>query len=97
MPGTDHPGSILGQDLSVVTPKNVYTWSRQGVARVFESRRDSIVSAKRNTVEGDLIAVADGQVVFLHDIRAGSRYSHRFKEEEQACRSDSSCASLLMV
>jgi hypothetical protein len=61
----------------VTTTQGVYTWSRGGVAEVFRSGSEGILAAK--TTNGYTLAIADSQLVLLHDISKGMQQSYRLK------------------
>ncbi|MCJ1402785.1 hypothetical protein MMC11_006006 [Xylographa trunciseda] len=60
----------------VTSTRGVYSWTNTGVSELFRSGSDGIVAA---TKAKDLIAVADRQVVILHDVKKGMHQSYRLK------------------
>ena len=65
--------------LIVTTPKGVHTWTHEGVDEIFRSGSGGIVAAKKTGDGSDLLAVADSQIVLLHDIKKGRPQSYRLK------------------
>lgn len=65
--------------LIVTTTKGVFTWGNQGVKKIFASGSGGIVAARRVKNGGSLLAVADSQVVILHDTRKGMQKSYKLR------------------
>lgn len=65
--------------LIITTTKGVYTWNIHGLAEIFRSGSEGIVAAKKLTGDKDMLAVADSQVVVLHNIRGEAQRSYRLK------------------
>lgn len=65
--------------LIVTTAKSVFTLGSHGVTEIFRSGSKGIVAAKRASNGSDLLAVADSQVVVLHDINRGMQKSYRLR------------------
>ncbi|KAI9768733.1 MAG: hypothetical protein M1840_004728 [Geoglossum simile] len=65
--------------LIVTTRRNVYSWSSSGLTDLFRSGSGGIVAAKKATDGSDMLAVADSQVVVLHDIGRAMEMSYRLK------------------
>ena len=65
--------------LLVTTANGVYSWSSKGVAEIFRSGSGGIVAARQTAGTGDILAVADSQVVLLHDLKKGMQNSYRLK------------------
>ena len=65
--------------LIVTTAKGVFTWSSHGVKEIFRSGSEGIVAAKKASNGSGLLAVADSQVVVLHDVNKGMQRSYRLK------------------
>ena len=63
----------------VTTSRGVYSWASSGICEVFRSGSGGIVGAKKLSGDGDLLAVADSQVVVLHNVKAGMQQSYRLK------------------
>jgi hypothetical protein len=63
--------------LIVTTPKGVFVWSKRGISPVFYSETGGIVAARKATRGGQLLAVADSQVVVLHDMKKGVERSYK--------------------
>lgn len=70
--------------LIITTTKGVYTWDAQGVTQIFRSGSEGIVAATRVTSSSEMLAVADSQVVVLHEIGGGKK-SYRLKGSEVRC------------
>jgi hypothetical protein len=66
----------------VTTARGVYSWTRDGVQEMFHSGSGGIVAAKKTCGTGGLLAVADSQVVLLHDVKKGMQQSYRLKGTE---------------
>lgn len=66
----------------VTTARGVYSWSRDGAKEIFHSGSGGIVAAKKTCGAGGLLAVADSQVVVLHDVKKGMQQSYRLKGTE---------------
>lgn len=65
--------------LVVTTTKGVYIWDVYGISEIFRSSSQGIVAAKMIVNDSEMLAVADSQVVVLHDISGGMRRSYRLK------------------
>ncbi|MCJ1391014.1 hypothetical protein MMC18_003875 [Xylographa bjoerkii] len=63
----------------VTSTRGVYSWTSVGVNELFRSGSDGIVAAAKASDDKDLIAVADRQVVILHDVKKGMHQSYRLK------------------
>ena len=68
--------------LIVTTSRGVYAWDMDGVTELFRSGSEGIVAAKKLSGHGEILAVADSQVVILHDIKKGMQRSYRLKGSE---------------
>ncbi|KAK0914220.1 hypothetical protein LTR91_024538 [Friedmanniomyces endolithicus] len=82
MPTTRHVSSSLprpttssdavqfptGQHLLITTPSHIYAWDPTGIRTVFTSGRSGIVAAR---ARNGILAIADSQVVVLHDTKHG--------------------------
>ena len=66
--------------LVITTTKGVYNWDDYGLTEIFCSRSEGIVAAKK--VASEMLAVADSQVVVLHDIAKEMQKSYRLKGSE---------------
>ena len=76
----DSAASIPATHQVVVTStRGVYSWTNAGVTELFRSGSDGIVAATKASDDKDLIAVADRQVVILHDVKKGMHQSYRLK------------------
>lgn len=72
--------------LIITTSQGVYTCGTHGITEIFRSGSNGIVAAKRATNGSRvLLAVADDQLVILHDtanVQKGMRRSYRLKSED---------------
>src|SRR6266516_4709346 len=66
----------ISRSLIVTTASNIYALSNNGAAAIFSSETSGIVAAKKSN---DTLAIADGQVVVLRDIKRGMERSHKLK------------------
>lgn len=65
--------------LIITTPGSIFVWSRDGISPVFQSATKGIVTARKTAKGGELLAVADSQVVLLHDTKRGNERTYRLK------------------
>lgn len=65
--------------LVITTAKGVFVWGSHGVSKIFRSGSEGIVAAKKTSSDNSLLAVADSQVVVLHDVNKGMQRSYRLK------------------
>lgn len=65
--------------LIITTTKGVYIWDVYGISEIFRSGSEGIVAAKKIVSGSEMLAVADSQVVVLHDISGGMQRSYRLK------------------
>ena len=65
--------------LLVTTSRGVFSWTSSGLCEIFRSGSGGIVGAKKICGNEDLLAVADSQVVVLHNVKAGMQQSYRLK------------------
>ena len=77
------PGS---HQLIITTPKSIFIWSRNGILPVFQSGTGGIVAARKAGKHRELLAVADSQVVLLHDMKRGSKRSYKLKGSDVRAR-----------
>ena len=68
--------------LIITTTKGVYIWDVYGISEIFRSGSEGIVAAKKIASGREMLAVADSQVVVLHDISGGTQRSYRLKGSE---------------
>lgn len=68
-----------GCNLIVTTTKAVFAWNSNGTTKMFHSGSGGIIAARKVSENGGLLAVADSQVVVLHDIRKGMQKSYRLR------------------
>ena len=84
-PGTPQPDAFAfppRHRLMVTTKKGVYMWDVDGVTEIFRSGSEGIVAAKRVTSGSEMLAVADSQVVVLHEPNDRVHKSYRLKGSE---------------
>ncbi|KAL6716699.1 hypothetical protein ACLMJK_006267 [Lecanora helva] len=72
--------------LIVTTTKGVYSWDGVAVSELFHSGSKGIVAAKKLTNEKDMLAVADSQVVVLHNTKGEPQRTYRLKGSEGQIR-----------
>ncbi|KZF24213.1 hypothetical protein L228DRAFT_259463 [Xylona heveae TC161] len=72
--------------LVITTPKHVYSWTTDGVTHLFTSGSEGIVAAKKAKDGSGILAIADSQVVVLHDTRRKMDESYRLKGAEGQVR-----------
>ncbi|KAF2141077.1 uncharacterized protein K452DRAFT_272899, partial [Aplosporella prunicola CBS 121167] len=65
--------------LVVTTQQNVLSWDARGLTRAFTSGSGGIHAAKEAKDGSNLLAIADSQVVLLHDTNRGMEKSYRLK------------------
>lgn len=71
------PSFPRGHSLLATTSVGVYSWDNNGVTLLFRSASGGIVAARKAS---NMLAIADGQVVVLHDIDKGiQKRSYRLK------------------
>ncbi|KAI4124971.1 MAG: hypothetical protein LQ347_005529, partial [Umbilicaria vellea] len=80
------PSFPLAHYLVVTTTRGVYTWDRNGVTEIFRSGSGGIVAAKKAHNGSSLLAVADSQVVVLHDTEKGMQKSYKLKGSDGQVR-----------
>ena len=68
--------------LIVTTTKNIYVWHSSDIAELFHSVSGGIVAAKLLSSQSDMLAVADSQLVVLHDVKKGMQKSYRLRSNE---------------
>ena len=71
--------------LMITTKKGVYIWDVHGITEIFRSGSEGIVAAKKIAIGSEMLAVADSQVVVLHDISGGMQRSYRLKGSDVSC------------
>ncbi|KAL8932097.1 MAG: hypothetical protein Q9216_006962 [Gyalolechia sp. 2 TL-2023] len=72
--------------LIITTAQSIYTYDYHGITQIFSSLTNRIVAAKRASHGPKILAVADGQVVILHDVRKGMQKSCLLREEDGCIR-----------
>ncbi len=65
--------------LIITTTRGVYAWDVYGVTELFRSGSEGIVAAKTITSDNGILAIADSQVVVLHEVKGGMQRSYRLK------------------
>ena len=75
----DPPHFPDSSHLVIVTPSRVCSLNANGPTEIFRSGSKGIVAAKRAGDESGKLAVADSQVVLLHDVKKGQHRSYRLK------------------
>ena len=70
------------QRLIITTAKSIYAWDTHGMTEMFHSRTEGIVAAKTLGSDKDTLAVADSQVVVLHELKGTRQRSYRLKGSE---------------
>lgn len=78
----DLPYFPTSHHLVITTSRHVYSCDDSGVTQIFRSGSGGIVAAKRAKDGSGMLAVADSQVVVLHDIKKGQQRSYRLKGAE---------------
>lgn len=68
--------------LVVTTERGIFVWTRDSFKEIFRSSTGGIVAAKKLSHSSNLLAVADSQIVVLHDINRGQQHSHKLKGSE---------------
>jgi hypothetical protein len=63
----------------VTTHKQILSWDKDGLKPVFISGSEGILAAKEAKDNGALLAVADSQVVILHDVNSEIQRSYKLK------------------
>jgi hypothetical protein len=65
--------------LIIVTEREVLSWNEQTLRKVFTSSSSGILAAKEANDGSQTLAVADSQVVVLHQVDKGMEKSYRLK------------------
>jgi len=55
--------------LQITTAEGIFTWNSQGVRKIFSSSKKGILAAKASKDGSQVLAVADSNVVVLHDCK----------------------------
>lgn len=71
-----------GYQLIATSSRGVYAWDMSGVSELFNSGSAGIVASKKVAGDKGTLAVADSQVVILHDVKKGMQKSYRLKGSE---------------
>ncbi|KAL9123125.1 MAG: hypothetical protein Q9187_000314 [Circinaria calcarea] len=72
--------------LVVTTNSGVYLWTYQGVQETFRSKSKGIIAARKLSGSGNILAVADSQVIILHDPSKRTHQSYRLKGVDDQVR-----------
>ena len=72
----------VGYQLIVTTKNCVYSWDQTGVTELFKSETGGIVAAKKLSGDGETLAVADSQVVVMHNNQRGRHRTYKLKGSE---------------
>ena len=78
----ERSGFPTHHQLIVTTKRTVSLWQGPKAIELFHSGSGGIVAAKRLEEDSNMIAVADSQVVVLHDVRRKKQKSYRLKGSE---------------
>ncbi|KAL8859717.1 MAG: hypothetical protein Q9178_003832 [Gyalolechia marmorata] len=70
----------------MVHAQGVYTCGSHGITEIFRSVSKGIVAAKRASSGSGIVAVADDQLVILHDTRKGLQASYRLRSADDRVR-----------
>lgn len=70
------------KQLIVTTREKVYSYDREGVKTLFESRSRGLVAAKLLNINDNQLVIADSQVVVIQDGKRRQQKSLRLKNEE---------------
>lgn len=81
--------------LVITTTKGVYIWDVYGLTEIFRSGSKGIVAAKRVASGGEMLAVADSEVVILHEFNGGLQKSYRLKGSEVSVAFAAHCTTIL--
>lgn len=65
--------------LIITTSKGVFIWDREGILPVFQSETGGIVASRKTANDSELLAVADSQVVLLHDMNRGDKKTYKLR------------------
>ncbi|KAF2229629.1 hypothetical protein EV356DRAFT_376187 [Viridothelium virens] len=70
--------------LSITTENRILSWDANDLRTIFQSKSGGILSAKAIEDGGSKLAVADSQVVLLHDYERGSSKTYNLKGRSSA-------------
>ncbi|KAL8773716.1 MAG: hypothetical protein Q9209_001484 [Squamulea sp. 1 TL-2023] len=68
--------------LVITTAQRIYTCGSHGITEIFKSGNKGIVAAKQASSGSGILAIADDQLVILHDVRKGLRSSYRLRSAD---------------
>ena len=77
----------LDHHLVLTTRNQILCWDAQGVDTTFRSSSGGILATKEFKDGGDKIAIADSQVILIHDYKGGYSKTHRLKGSDASGRS----------
>ncbi|KAK5172079.1 uncharacterized protein LTR77_003716 [Saxophila tyrrhenica] len=72
--------------LLITTPGHVFSWDASGVHTIFRSSKNGIVAAREAKDGSGVLAVADKQVVVLHDTKRGQERSWGLQADDDEVR-----------
>ncbi|KAL8782120.1 MAG: hypothetical protein Q9213_005690 [Squamulea squamosa] len=72
--------------LVITTAQGLYTCGSHGITEIFRSGSKGIVAAKQASSGSGILAVADDQLVILHDVRNGMQSSYRLRSADDRVR-----------
>ena len=83
-PANAHPPNRFpaSHHLIITTTRGVYAWAMSGVVELFRSGSEGIIAARKLGDNSNTLAVADSQVVILHDVNNKLQKSYRLKGSE---------------
>jgi hypothetical protein len=67
------------QHLLITTQKQVLSWDCNGIDSIFESGSEGILAARQAKDDQALLAIADSQVVILHNAAGRHERTYRLK------------------
>ena len=83
---SDSNGFPLIRRLFVTTRSRVYAWDANGVSECFRSGSAGILVARRVGPDGHLLAIADAEMVVLHDTTKEMDRSYKLKSADVLCQ-----------
>lgn len=83
-PMSDDKSEVIPRSshLIVTTPTCVYSWDNEGLTEIFRSHSGGIIAAKEAHNGSATLAIADSQVVILHDVKRRMEKSYELKGTE---------------
>ncbi|OCL01606.1 hypothetical protein AOQ84DRAFT_393547, partial [Glonium stellatum] len=84
---SNRPFISNGYHLLIVTHSGILAWNQTSLTRIFSSGSSGgILAAKKAANETGLLAIADSQVIILHDVQRGRDKNYCFKGAEGQIR-----------